>query len=126
MIVQINPLVHKSAETFSELDPYGFSMAMIAMTVVFCSLILLFVIFKLISKLYTINFKAFFSKNDTLTADPQKKETDGEVIVAIASAIHLFQNQIHDLEDTVLTIKKITKTYTPWSSKIYGLRKTPK
>jgi len=26
----------------------------------------------------------------------------------------------------VLTIKKVSRTYSPWSSKIYGLRKTPR
>ena len=31
----------------------------------------------------------------------------------------------HDKEDTILTINKVKKAYSPWSSKIYTLRETP-
>lgn len=37
-------------------------------------------------------------------------------------AIHEYQEEIHDVEDTILTIQRVAKTYSPWSSKIYGLR----
>jgi hypothetical protein len=33
--------------------------------------------------------------------------------------------EVHDFEDTVLTIKKVQKPYSPWSSKLYGLRQYP-
>jgi hypothetical protein len=29
------------------------------------------------------------------------------------------------MEDAILTIKNVSKNYSPWSSKIYGLRKAP-
>ena len=31
----------------------------------------------------------------------------------------------HDIEETILTINKVKRTYSPWSSKIYTLRETP-
>ncbi|HAH59495.1 MAG TPA: phage tail protein, partial [Bacteroidales bacterium] len=34
--------------------------------------------------------------------------------------------ELHDHEDAVLTIKKVARTYSPWSSKIYGLRNLSK
>jgi hypothetical protein len=53
-----------------------------------------------------------------------KKNTD--LNVAIAAAIFLYRQEVHDYEDTVLTIKRIDRAYSPWSSKIYSLRKVPR
>jgi hypothetical protein len=55
-----------------------------------------------------------------------KAGSDDEIAVAIATAIHLFTQEVHDDENYVLTIKRIQKPYSPWSSKIYGLRVSPK
>ena len=61
----------------------------------------------------------------------EKADTSGQVsaetYAAISMAIHLFmvENEAHDFEDTVLTINKVSRTYSPWSSKIYTLRETP-
>ena len=65
------------------------------------------------------------------TSQRAKADTSGQVsaetYAAISMAIHLFmvENEAHDFEDTVLTINKVSKTYSPWSSKIYTLRETP-
>ena len=48
----------------------------------------------------------------------------GEEIAAIAMALYEHLNA-HDKEDTILTINKVKKAYSPWSSKIYTLRETP-
>ena len=56
---------------------------------------------------------------------PKASKTD-ELNAAIASAVYLFTTHPHDSESTVLTIKRIEKIYSPWSSKIYGLRKSPR
>jgi len=57
---------------------------------------------------------------------PVKAGADDEIAVAIATAIHLFSQEVHDDENYVLTINRIQKPYSPWSSKIYGLRVWPK
>ena len=31
----------------------------------------------------------------------------------------------HDMEDTIITIRRLKKAYSPWNSKIYNLRQTP-
>ena len=41
-------------------------------------------------------------------------------IVAISMALHLFYDEVHDDESNVITIKRIERRYSPWSSKIYG------
>jgi len=43
------------------------------------------------------------------------------VHAAIAAAIHMYSEKLLDAENTVLTINKVSRTYSPWSSKIHGL-----
>ncbi len=117
-----------SGEQFVKHDPSGFGMALVAMTVVFTALALLYIIFK--------NIGAFFQRKARKTTKPKiagalqtneekPEEISGEVSAAIAMALHLYQNEIHDDENMVLTIKRISRAYSPWSSKIYTLRKYP-
>ena len=42
-------------------------------------------------------------------------------IAAIAMALHMFYEEAHDNESNVITIKRIERRYSPWSSKIYGI-----
>lgn len=120
-------LLSKSAEEFGEMDPFGIVMAFIAMAVVFTALILLYLTFKYVAKLYGVDFKKSRKKETAEETKPSSsEEISGEVYAAIALALHLYRNQLHDMEDTVITIKKVAKAYSPWSSKIYGLRRTPR
>jgi hypothetical protein len=50
----------------------------------------------------------------------QKKISIGD-LAAISVAIHLYFNEVHDVESNVITIKRIERRYSPWSSKIFGL-----
>ena len=50
----------------------------------------------------------------------------GEENAAIAAALYLFFSELHDEEKYVMTIKKVSKTYSPWNSKIYGIWNTMK
>jgi hypothetical protein len=52
-------------------------------------------------------------------------EITGELNAAIAMTLYLYASELHDAENMVLTINKVSRTYSPWSSKIYTLRKTP-
>lgn len=119
-------------DLFFQNDPWGIIMALLGMGIVFCALLLLYIIFSNTPALFTLSFKqrlkmAFSFKNKEVKkmAVPEVKpeELSGEVNAAIAAAIHLYRSELHDFEDTVLTIKKVSRTYSPWSSKIYGLRK---
>jgi glutaconyl-CoA/methylmalonyl-CoA decarboxylase subunit delta len=120
-------------EAFSQSDPYGFMMAIIGMGIVFSALFLMYLIFNNTPGLYTASFKSklsrIFRKNRHQQAEAMSQpgvqavnDLTGEVNAAIAAAIHLYRSELHDYEDTVLTIKKVSRTYSPWSSKIYGLR----
>lgn len=50
----------------------------------------------------------------------------GETAAAISAAIILHYQEVHDFENTVITIKKVQSAYSPWNSKLYGLRQNPK
>lgn len=115
------------ADKFVIVDPTGIGMAVIAMSVVFSALAVLYLFFRLLGHYMTretrVNNKAKAEN------DPGKVTTEvisGEVNAAIAMALYLYGNQMHDKEDPVITIAKVSKTYSPWSSKIYGLRKLPR
>lgn len=45
----------------------------------------------------------------------------GEVNAAIAAAVYHYMEEAHDDESTTLTIQKVKKAYSPWSSKIYSV-----
>lgn len=52
--------------------------------------------------------------------------TSVEAYAAIAMALYEMNGEVHDFENTVLTIKDIDRSYSPWSSKIYTLREIPR
>lgn len=117
-------------EKFEEHDGAGIGMAISAMTVVFCGLLLLFISFKVVGKISVSLSARNAMKVKGITDKQEAKEkllgqAPGEVFAAIAMAMHEFQSDVHDVEDTVLTITRVKRSYSPWSSKIYTLRETP-
>jgi len=53
-------------------------------------------------------------------------EIHEETAAAIALAIHMYKTDLHDQESFTITLKKVSKIYSPWSSKIYTLRQNPR
>jgi len=49
----------------------------------------------------------------------------GQVCAAISMALVELDNEVHDIEHTILTISRIHRPYSPWSSKIYGINQAP-
>ena len=101
-------------------------MTITAMAVVFLGLFLLYIIFKQIGKLSIAASKRNVEKavgSASVTADAGQES--GEIFAAIATALYEMSDDNHDIENTVLTIRKVQRAYSPWSSKLYGLRQTP-
>jgi glutaconyl-CoA/methylmalonyl-CoA decarboxylase subunit delta len=125
-------------DVFVQNDPYGALMALLGMGIVFSILLLLYVVFTNTPKIYTFDFKGWWSGLFSrkipvpdevqlkIAADTKVSDMSGEVNAAIAAAIHLYRSEMHDYENTVLTISKVSRVYSPWSSKIYGLRSAPR
>jgi glutaconyl-CoA/methylmalonyl-CoA decarboxylase subunit delta len=65
--------------------------------------------------------KLFGKKASSTTIKKENSEVPSGDIVAIAMALHLFYDEVHDDETNVITIKRIERRYSPWSSKIYGV-----
>lgn len=122
-----------SGEKFVEMDPTGLGMTFIAMLVVFSALAILYLIYKstgryFIRRARASKYKETKEARASLAGAEVHEEIQmsGEVNAAIAMALYMYQNETHDFENTVLTIKKVSRTYSPWSSKIYTLRKSPR
>lgn len=113
-------------DKFKTNDPTGIGMTLTAMMVVFLGLIILFTVFKVVGKIAVGITKRKGQKQAGANANVSNVgEEAGEVFAAIGMALHEFTNNMHDEENTVLTIRKIQRNYSPWSSKIQGLRDTP-
>ncbi len=105
----------------------GILITVVGYLVVFMSLLFLYLVFNQISKFLIIRtrkkLKASGHNDESGTDD---LNVSGEVNAAISLALHLYFEEAHDFENTVLTIKKVKRPYSPWSSKIYGLRQFPR
>lgn len=122
------PVVPKS-ERFRELDPSGGMLALLAICIVLTVLTSLFIFFKLlgnymvgVSKRKNAAAVAAKTVSGTQVSKDYKNPDTGDEIAAIAMALQMFKNELHDKESTVLTINRVARAYSPWSSKIYGLR----
>lgn len=118
---------NEKVEKFTLHDASGIGMSISAMSVVFCGLLLLYIIFRILGK-------AMFKErqtNHTTISDMKKEETThlsketctDEVYAAIAMALHEELGGVHDAESNVLTIRRIQ---SPWSAKYEALRVIPR
>jgi hypothetical protein len=109
-------------------ETIGPSMAVASLVIVFVVLVALYFIYKLLSGLYSLDIRNRIIKRRGIenAAEISSEAVSGEVNAAIVMTLYLYQNELHDIENTVLTIKKVSRTYSPWSSKIYGLRRNPR
>ena len=117
---------NEKIDNFRVNDSLGIGMTITAMAVVFLGLFLLYIIFKQIGKLSIAASKRNVEKavgSASVTADAGQES--GEIFAAIATALYEMSDDNHDIENTVLTIRKVQRAYSPWSSKLYGLRQTP-
>jgi Na+-transporting methylmalonyl-CoA/oxaloacetate decarboxylase gamma subunit len=105
----------------------GVTVAVVGWLIVFAALVLLVIVFTQIPKLIYYNSRKKLkqeTKQAVITDDDL--HITGDVGAAISMALYLFFDEMHDEESNVITIKRVRKTYSPWSSKIYGLRVWPR
>ena len=112
------------SEVIAVEDPLGIGMAAIAMSVVFLALLILYLVFKNVGKgLIEMQHRRHHA-HEAAAVKPgsvSPRDNSGEVYAAITAAIHLYSAELHDEENTVLTISKVSRTYSPWSSKLHGM-----
>lgn len=118
---------NEKIENFKLNDSWGIGMTITAMSVVFLGLILLYLVFKFVGKAAISASQRRAAKASGVTViDKSAEPVSGEVYAAIFTALYEATEDVHDIENTVLTINKVTRNYSPWSSKIYGLRELSK
>ena len=92
--------------------------------IVITALVVLFLIFTAFSKLINHDFKKAKKANKpeeaprTSTAAGWKVDEDLAVVIGLALSL---SQEVHDEESGLMTIKRVERRYSPWSSKFYGL-----
>jgi len=109
----------------SALFPEGIIIAVVGYITVFLALVALYVVFTYLSK--TLNYRARLKlrrEGRFKAAEEKQLFIPGDVSAAISMALYLC-HELHDEESNVITIKRVSKTYSPWSSKSYTIREFP-
>lgn len=116
------------SELFRQADPSGIVLTVTAVAIVGIGLTLLYLIFKFMGRTHirlAQRKKTQIKEDKSASVAPIKKEVmTREELVVIAAAIYKYSEDLHDIEDTVLTINRVARAYSPWSSKIYGIMQT--
>ncbi len=96
--------------------------AVVGYCIVFASLVILYLVFYNIPKIINSNIRQKLRREGKhKILEDEDLNVVGEENAAISMALYLYFNELHDQESNIITIKKISKKYSPWSSKIYGL-----
>ena len=100
--------------------------------ILFSGLIIVFTALLILSLFFKFGLPVMLYTYKIITKGPDKKIKDislasnkkftGEEAAVIAAAIHMYRSEQHNFENPILTIKKAEKSYSPWSSKIYGVQ----
>lgn len=112
--------------SLQENDPIGITITITSMLVVFMGLILLYLIFKAIGNTTKNISHKRVASTGTLSAVRGERRLTGEMLAAISAAIHELDQDVHDIESTILTISEVRRKYSPWNSKLYTLRQDPR
>jgi hypothetical protein len=118
---------------FSKLGTFEGTVTFVGYLIVFLALISLVIIFTNLPKIIYYDYKCLWrkcfkkrTKSNGKTEKPESSDNiSGEMNAAISTALYLYFNQLHDEESNVVTIDKVQRRYSPWSSKIYNMNNTP-
>jgi len=116
--------------TLLEVDPSAIStghvQTIVGFSIVFFVLISLALLFMGIQRIMTTQARKAM-KSTSKTKDDKTAYSDddvsisGDVNAAIGAALYMYFNEMHDEESGIITIKKVQRRYSPWSSKIYNI-----
>lgn len=113
------------AEAAAGLDSLTWTIVVVGIGIVFLSLLIVYWFFRYILT-FILNFKlkSFARKKgiDPTEVLTVKTIQSGEVNAAIAMALYQYFNELHDVESGVMTIKRVSRHYSPWSSKLYNMK----
>ena len=96
---------------------------LILVNIVLLSIVLLYFIFRIVIpriKKYGSELKEKRSIEAETGKSSEVRTPDTQA--AIALALYMYFNEMHDEESDIITVKRVSKTYSPWSSKLYSMR----
>lgn len=100
----------------------GLVITVVGYVIVFMALVVLYFVFTYLARGMNYYIRKRLERQGKVIADRQEVEMiPGDVSAAIALAVY-FYSELHDEESNILTIERISKSYSPWSSKIYSIR----
>lgn len=125
---------HPGSMRMQEIDPHGWTLSVIAVSVVFSALLILFLLYSLSGGIFTGKFKRS-PKAARRTPDAETAaaiamaldldSADDDVPAAIATALHLYLGEsVHDIEPGFITIRR--RQATGWTNKALILRRKAK
>lgn len=94
--------------------------------IVFLALVILYLFFTNLTKVLLNARKKKLKAAGKDTHSVDDLSIPGETAAAISMALSLHFQEAHDIENTIITIKKVQSAYSPWNSKLHGLRQHPK
>lgn len=119
------------AEIYQQKDPHGWIITLTSMSVVFLLLVIIASVFK--------GTGSYFRKQANKTKTPKDKAAaavkktaalaagsmDDEVAAVIAAALHLYQNDCHEVEENGFNLQRTFNQPSPWANKALNFRHTP-
>lgn len=119
------------SEIYQQKDPHGWIITITSMSVVFLLLVIIAFVFK--------GTGAYFKKQTRKQNAPKKEKkesiaaavaaanerTDDEITAVIAAALHLYQNDCHEVEENGFYLNRTFNQPSPWANKSLNFKRTP-
>jgi lipopolysaccharide export LptBFGC system permease protein LptF len=109
----------------AEMTPHQITLVnvLIILNIALLSVVFLFLFFRyLLPWISTFRPNKRNNKISDKTAVKQFHDERSADKAAVAMALYLYFNETHDEESDIITVKRVSKTYSPWSSKLYSMR----
>ncbi len=116
------------ADKMAQTDPHGWTLSIVAVLVVFCALLVLFLLFNTLGGVFRRADERLDARRAAYNASAQNGKPEDAAapdaeIAAIATALHLYYTDcIHDREPGIVTIRPAA---SPWGDKSLNFRKKP-
>ena len=106
---------------FDRISSESWSVLLVGMLIVFSALVSLALLITFMPTIlrYRHLLRKQRARYKNQATAPHKTPQSGATSAAIAVAIYRYFDDTHDTESHMVTIKKIARAYSPWSSKIY-------
>ena len=126
-------LLTAGGDRMAQIEPHGWILTLVSVTVVFSALIILYFIYNFSGNIFSGKYKqpkapkaakgAVDGEVAAAIALALEAEAGGETEAAIATALHLYlSDAVHDLEPGFITLRR---TPSPWDNKQLNFRKSP-